>query len=78
MPFYIYENWQAGAHKAKLHRGSCGHCKDGRGKAGGYDPKHAKWSERFDNLESARSALSALPNVIERSECRCIQTLKSN
>jgi len=33
--FYIYENWQAGPHKAVIHRGSCGHCNNGQGKTGG-------------------------------------------
>lgn len=31
MTFYIYENWQAGPHKAVLHTGPCGHCNDGQG-----------------------------------------------
>jgi hypothetical protein len=31
MKFQGYENWQAGSHKAVMHRGSCGHCKEGAG-----------------------------------------------
>jgi len=70
--FYIYENWQAGPRKAVIHRGSCGHCKDGEGVAGGYDPHHAEWHGPYNDLTAARQASSALPHVINRSECRCV------
>jgi hypothetical protein len=33
--YYMYENWQAGPHKAVVHVGTCGFCKDGNGRAGG-------------------------------------------
>ena len=32
MTYYIYENWQAGPHKAKIHQSSCGHCNGGLGR----------------------------------------------
>jgi hypothetical protein len=67
--FYIYENWQAGPRKAKIHRGSCRYCNDGRGRAGGYDPGHAQWHGPYDDLESARAASNALRNIVVRSEC---------
>src|SRR5215469_8736750 len=51
--FYIYENWQAGPRKAVIHKGSCGHCNDGNGVSGGYDPKHAKWHGPFESLAAA-------------------------
>ena len=38
MAYYIYENWRSGPHKAVLHVGECGHCNNGKGHAGGYDP----------------------------------------
>jgi hypothetical protein len=31
--YWIYENWQAGLHKAVIHRG-CGDCNHSRGKHG--------------------------------------------
>jgi len=70
--FYIYENWQAGPRKAVIHKGSCGNCNDGRGKAGGYDPAHAKWHAPFDDLDAARRASNALSHIINHLECRCI------
>ncbi len=70
--FYIYENWQAGPRKAFIHRGSCGHCNDGGGVSGSYDPKHAKWHGPFESLGAAREGSTALPNIVNRSECRCV------
>ena len=68
MAYYIYENWQAGPHKAVLHVGECGHCKEGRGRAGGYDPSHAKWHGPFESLEEARREQQRL-RVDLRKEC---------
>jgi len=54
MDFYIYENWQAGPHKAVSHVGSCGYCNDGHGRAGGYDSSHAKWDGPYHSLREAQ------------------------
>ncbi len=70
--YYIYENWQAGPHKAVVHIGSCGYCNEGKGRAGGYDPAHARWHGPYETLELARSQQSRLP-VAERKECRCVR-----
>ena len=72
MSFYIYENWQAGPHKAVLHLGSCGYCNEGRGRAGGYDPAHAKWHGPFDSLMQARKTQEQM-NVTTRKVCRCVK-----
>ncbi len=68
MSYYIYENWQAGPHKAVIHNGSCGYCNNGSGRAGGYDPKHAQWHGPYETLASARSAQEGL-SVKVRKEC---------
>lgn len=68
MAYYIYENWQAGPHKAVLHIGECGHCKDGHGRAGGYDRSHAKWHGPYAALEQARREQKNL-SVDVRKEC---------
>ncbi len=75
MAFYIYENWQAGPHKAVIHHGSCGHCKDGRGRAGGYDPAHAEWHGPFASLLEARRIQKSM-KVVERKECRCVNAFE--
>ena len=68
MAYYIYENWQAGPHKAVLHHGSCGHCKDGAGRAGYHDPSHGKWHGPFNALEAARAHQQGM-NVMVRKDC---------
>lgn len=72
MKFYIYENWQAGPHKAVIHRGSCGYCNNGKGRAGGYDPSHAEWHGPFKSLEEARRIQLSM-KVKVRKECRCVK-----
>jgi hypothetical protein len=70
--FYIYENWQAGPHKAVIHRGACGHCNNGQGKTGGYSPLHARWHGPYDDLRTTRHASDVLLHIVNRSECRCV------
>jgi hypothetical protein len=72
MSYYIYENWQAGPHKAVIHVGSCGFCNDGKGRAGGYNLRHAEWHGPYKTLDAARSVAAALPGVIDRHEHRCV------
>ena len=74
MRFYVYENWQAGPHKAAIHRGSFGHCRERNGKTGGYDPAHAKWHGPFGTIEQARDASEALPDVVIRLADRCVSS----
>lgn len=71
MSYYVYENWQAGPHKTVTHVGSCGFCNWGKGRAGGYDPRHAKWHGPFDTLQAARTLSGSLPGVVNRTEHRC-------
>jgi hypothetical protein len=70
--FFVYENWQAGPHKAVLHRSSCGQCNHGKGRPAGHDPGHASWHGPYPTLGDARQALQAMPNVLIRSECKCV------
>jgi hypothetical protein len=75
MAFFIYENWQAGPHKAVIHEGSCGYCNEGKGRAGGYDPAHAEWHGPINDLAEARRIQNSM-KVVERKECRCVDGLK--
>ena len=67
--FWIYENWQAGPHKAVIHRGECGHCNQGNGVRGGYDPSHGQWHGPFETIEIAQNFSEGLPNVWIRRNC---------
>jgi Zn-dependent protease with chaperone function len=69
--FYIYENWQAGPRKAVIHRADCGFCNSGRGRAGGYDPAHAKWHGPYTSLMAAKTYSGALASVVVRSDHSC-------
>ena len=69
MTYYIYENWQAGPHKAVIHCANCSHCNDGRGRSnGGYNPAHGKWHGPYDDVGAAREAQRRM-QVVKRQEC---------
>ena len=52
--FWVYENWQAGPHKAVIHAGSCGFCKEGLGRSGrGTDPAYGRWLGPFNSQDEA-------------------------
>ena len=70
--FHIYENLRAGEHKAVIHRGSCGDCNNGRGKAGGTSSKNGRWHGPYSSLEQAQTASAALRDVTNHREHRCV------
>ena len=72
MRFYIYENWQAGPHKAVIHRMDCGNCNEGLGKVGGYDRRHAKRYGPYDTLQEAEWTSTGLRGVELHKRCRCV------
>lgn len=74
--YYVYENWQAGPHKTVIHVGSCGFCKDGKGKAGKYDPRHAAWLGPYETLEGARNAANAVVGAAVKNEHACTKRQK--
>ena len=70
--FFIYENWAAGPHKAVLHRSNCGQCSNGKARPAGHSANHARWHGPFATLAEARQIILGLPNILIRSECKCI------
>jgi len=70
--FFVYENWAAGPHKAVVHRSTCGHCGNGKARPAGHSPNHARWHGPYTTLAEARQVTKNLPNVLIRSECKCI------
>lgn len=72
MPYFIYENWQAGPHKAVLHVGECQFCKNGQGLAGGSDPKHGKCHGPYSDITAGRAAQSRLPVEVRKDCSSCI------
>jgi 4-hydroxy-tetrahydrodipicolinate synthase len=70
--FFVYENWAAGPHRTVVHRSSCGHCGNGRARPAGHSTDHARWHGPYGTLAEARQVTHSLPNVLIRSECKCI------
>jgi 4-hydroxy-tetrahydrodipicolinate synthase len=70
--FFVYENWAAGPHKAVLHRSTCGQCSNGKARPAGHSASHAQWHGPYPTLSEARQVTHTLPNVLIRSECKCI------
>jgi 4-hydroxy-tetrahydrodipicolinate synthase len=70
--FFVYENWAAGPHKAVLHRANCGQCNSGKARPSGHSANHARWHGPYMSLGEARNVTQTLPNVLIRSECKCI------
>lgn len=70
MSYYIYENWQAGPHKAVVHLGSCSHCNQGGGASrGNYDPNHGEWHGPFETKRDAERHSQNLRGVVIRKVC---------
>jgi len=70
--FFVYENWASGPHKAVLHRSTCGQCGNGKARPAGHSASHAQWHGPYPTLAEARQVTHTLPNVLIRSECKCI------
>jgi len=70
--FFVYENWAAGPHKAVVHRSNCGQCSNGRARPAGHSADHSRWHGPYATLADARQVTQTLPNVLIRSECKCI------
>lgn len=77
-PFWIYENWQAGPHKAIVHRAGCGSCNDGKGIHPGASDKNGRWIGGFDSWAKALAVAQKLKAVDVRPCQRCRPHLDSN
>lgn len=66
----MYENWTADGHKAKVHRGDCSHCNDGRGKDPDASDRNGQWHGGYSSREEAREhARSLTRNATDCSFC---------
>jgi len=70
--FFVYENWAAGPHKAVVHRANCGQCGNGKARPAGHSVNHSRWHGPYSTLSEARQVTQNLPNVLIRSECKCV------
>jgi len=51
MSFYVYQNWTHD--RVRVHRGDCGHCKDGKGSQPNATGSNGRWYGPYESQESA-------------------------
>ena len=70
MSFWVYE-YRGGLRTATIHAGSCGFCKEGRGRSGrGTKPSTGRWLGPSASLAEARAlAESGPPAAISEHRC---------
>jgi hypothetical protein len=69
MIFYVYENWTA-EHKAVIHIGSCGYCKEGRGcHRNPLGDRNGQWHGPFTTLDEAQKAAEATGRKVRYDHC---------
>jgi len=68
--FYVYENWRARGYKAKIHRGYCSFCNNGRGLTTGTRSDNGRWLGPFNAVEEAEVAAQQTGGMV--SHCRCV------
>lgn len=68
--YFVYENWTADGHKAKVHRGDCSHCNGGRGKDPDASDRNGQWRGPFaTRAEAAEQAKSLTRNASDCAFC---------
>jgi len=69
MSYWVYENWRA-EQKAVIHRGNCGHCKDGRGcHDNPLGNSNGRWHGPFYTIEDAERAAQRTGRKVRRHRC---------
>lgn len=63
---WVYENWRAHGHRATIHRGECGSCKAGAGRAGGTAPTNGRWLGPFNSGAAAGHAAGCTGAEVRR------------
>ncbi len=56
MIYYVYENWQAEGHKARIHKSSCSYCNNGVGIHPDAGTQHGQWLGPFNTFAEAHDA----------------------
>jgi len=69
--FYVYQNWHARNLRARIHKGSCGFCNDGKGRGTEIDPTRAKWHGPFESECEARAVTNSFEPGYDTQNCKC-------
>ena len=51
MKYYVYQNWHRV--RARVHLGTCSHCKNGQGTQPQDSGQNGKWHDPFDSKDAA-------------------------
>jgi hypothetical protein len=57
MSFFVYQNWHRV--RARLHRGNCSHCNDGRGTQPNHSGANDEWHGPFKELNHAQTLMAS-------------------
>ena len=68
MNYYIYENWQADHHKARIHFANCRSCNNGKGVHSTASEEHGKWIGPCETYEAALTTAVATGGQV--SKCK--------
>ena len=71
MSYYMYENWTAEGHKARLHVGDCSFCKNGMGIHPDAGERNGKWHGPFTEYDQAMQAAQATGGNVSNCQ-RCL------
>jgi len=66
--FYIYENWVAEGHKARIHFGHCSYCKFGHGIHETTNERNGRWLGPYNTLQEALVSAQNTGGVV--SKCK--------
>jgi hypothetical protein len=67
--YWVYENWKA-EHKAVVHEGTCGSCKQGQGcHPNPLGNKNGRWHGPFATLAIANTKAAATKRPVRKHSC---------
>jgi hypothetical protein len=68
--YYIYENWVAEGHRARIHRNTCSYCRDGKGVHAHSGTQNGRWHGPFPTVDAAQQVADATGGNVSRCK-RC-------
>lgn len=71
LSYYVYENWVANGHKARVHQADCSFCQRGKGVHVQDGAQTGKWHGPFDEISEADEAAVATGGVTSHCK-RCL------
>ncbi len=70
MGYYIYENWTAEGHKARVHSSDCPYCNGGKGIHPGAGDRNGQWHHGFKTFREALAVARKLTGNENARGCK--------